>query len=203
MNAEYYPTVIGIVYQIVMGVAYLAFGIANAVISAENTDAKGECGHAIWYCVMFLAVLGFIGCAETVIVFAMTMIRETELKNRTTWSGDAIMGVSIWACIGYFEADDECIDFYTSNFPDLWKMLSANVIFFFVHLVIIVIVLTAVCVIGCATVVLEKVADDFGRSKGPIPSTDRPCENLYRIRMMYPNNVVPSAPPASALDSTV
>ncbi len=115
-------------------VAHLAFGIANAYVASQTTSAKKECGEAIWYCVMVLAILNFLAFANGIMVTIKLLISSSDEKNSNNLLGYAVLGVSIWACIAYFEISEDCRDFYVSNFPMLFDMLKADVIYFFCSL---------------------------------------------------------------------
>lgn len=131
---------------------FLAFGIANAVVSSQNTGAKGECGEAIWYCIMVLAVLDFLAFfGGTTSTIKRTSGDSDGEKNAINWVGLGSLGVSIWACVAYFQVEPECHAFYEHRYPHLWNMLLANVIFFFVSIGMGVWIIFCYCFAVCIT----------------------------------------------------
>ncbi len=204
MTADEVIAAIKLLYSGAMTIAYLAFGIANAVISAENKGAKGECDDAIWNYVMVFAILYFFSFANGIYMFVKTIISDGDMKG-VNWFGYATIIVSIWACEVYFWADDECAEFYKNNFPNLWNMLFADVVFLFVNIAMIVIIAIIACFVGCFMFAVNKAAEDFAQSKSAdygitpqssyTPNTTATTQQPHQIRA--------SAPPASALDNTV
>ena len=147
MKPEVFIIVSAVVCSLLITISHLGFGIANAYISSQTTDAKGECGDAIWYCVMVLAILSFFAFFNGLWQLFKLFSSEDDYKKSINWLTICHLGVSIWACIAYFNASDTCADFYRTNFSMLWNILFANVVFFFVSLGIIV----WVCISSCCT----------------------------------------------------
>ncbi len=148
MDPKVFIIVNAVVCSLLVTIAHLGFGIANAYVSSKTTDAKGECGDAIWVCVMVLSILSFFAFFNGLWQLFNLFTSEDNEKKSTNWLAIGHLGVSIWACVAYFGASASCADFYQTNFPMLWDMLLANVVFFFVSLGIVV----WVCVSSCCTV---------------------------------------------------
>lgn len=121
----------------------VGFGIANAYVSSQTTNARDECG-AVWYCVMVLAILNFLVFIDGI----SRLVQFLVTSKRVTSNGLVAIchvGVSIWACVAYYNSSLDCVNYYESNFSMLWNMLYANVIIFFVNIGILVCYIVALC----------------------------------------------------------
>ena len=114
--------------------AHLGFGIANAYVASQTTTAKGECGAAIWYCVMVLSIVHFLAFVFGLCEGILNSAKEENKKSSSNAFSFVVIGINIWACVAYFDASNDCSTFYKDNFGMLWNMLLANVIHFFVSL---------------------------------------------------------------------
>lgn len=104
----------------------LSFGVASTVIAGANSDAKDECGPAVWYALLFVGITHLLGLVAMVLtIFDRT--RKNHIANLL------IVATDIWCCIAYFGVSDDCAEFYDDKFPDLRKMLLANVVLFFIY----------------------------------------------------------------------
>lgn len=114
-----------LVFALLLALTALGFGIASTAIAGENSDAKDECGPAVWYALLFVGITHLMSFLN----FAISVCLQTS-KSKLT---DAlIVATSIWCCVAYFGVSDDCADFYDDKFPDLREMLLANVVLFFV-----------------------------------------------------------------------
>ena len=139
-----------ILFTTLLTASYLGFGIANVYISAKNTGAKNECGIAIWYCNVIMAVLDFIAFIG-MLVYLATMYNKSTNKHKSTKCSIIALGINIWACVAYFSIDTNCKDFYLANYPQVWHMLEANVVYLFTIIgAVIVMYISTICLVLCA-----------------------------------------------------
>lgn len=142
-----------VVCTVVVTFGHLGFGIANAVVSSQTTSAKNECDE-VWYCTVALAVLSllvFVNGVWKLLKFSCDLDLNLSEERGTNWFSFAHLAVSIWAIVIYFDASENCSDLYQSNWPMLWNMLLANVVFTFVCFGIIVwLFVCTCCVLICS-----------------------------------------------------
>ena len=141
-----------VIFTTLFTASYLGFGIANAYVSSHNTGAKNECGAAIWYCNVMMAVLNFVAFIGMSIYLCSIKTSDNtssgDSKNKSSGCSIVALGINIWACVAYFSIDSECKNFYLANYPQVWYMLEANVIYLFVSLgAIISMYVTTICLV--------------------------------------------------------
>jgi hypothetical protein len=137
-----------ILYSTIVTASYLGFGIANAYVSAQNVDAKNKCGIAIWYCLVIHSAMNFLAFLS--ILWYLKKVNENNTKRKSTKESILALCINIWACVAYFNADSDCNNFYLDNYPQVWYMLKANVIYLFVNIgVAIVMYILTMCLLLC------------------------------------------------------
>lgn len=121
----------------ILSTVMLGFGISSAVITGQNNDAVGECGPAIWINLLVWTILDFL---LWIILFgAACIIADSNDSNDTNaekfaGGGGASFGVFIWSCVIIFNTSDGCREHFENVFPQLWSMVYAHVILYFVLL---------------------------------------------------------------------
>ena len=171
---------ITIVIYALISLINLGYGIAEAVILSNSTDAKGECGAAIWYCILVLCIVHFISAVTTPCIAFVNANTSEEAggSGGSNWVG---FGLSIWACVIYFDTNPDCKDYFLNEHADLWQMVEVEVITFFI---IIGLLVTAVC-IGCCIICTN-------------PEKKSQEVNIPEKQARFSGVVIqPSAPPAS------
>jgi len=111
----------------------LGYGIAEAVILSGSTDAKGECGAAIWYNILVCCILHMIAGVVTPCVAAVAMSSDDE-DSKPSSSSALGLGVAIWSCVIYFDTATDCKNTFQDLYPHLWNAVEAEVILFFIVL---------------------------------------------------------------------
>lgn len=128
-----------IIFTTLFTASYLGFGIANAYVSSQNTGAKNECGAAIWHCNVMLSVIDFLSFIGMLIYLCCSINKSEKKSDSSCISSIIVLGINIWACVAYFGINSDCKSFYLTNYPQVWQMLEANVIYLFTSLGLLII----------------------------------------------------------------
>lgn len=133
---------------------HTSFGIAGLVIADRDSDAAGECGPAVWYALLFLSIWQILASLGSICLFVCNFVDSTNKNNNNNNLMLSILSaLYVWACVAYFEVSDACASYYDNEYPDLRKMLFADVILFFVELSLGVIIFCFMCFsIACGVV---------------------------------------------------
>jgi hypothetical protein len=128
---------------LVVSFLHLAFGIAEAVILSRN-DARNECGPEIWGCIVMCCVVHFILFMQQTYTNKHSNNNDESIENNKL-SYIANSACSIWAMVCYYNTSSECVDHFKDKYSDLWNMLFAEVILFYIGLGVLVIMMVASC----------------------------------------------------------
>ncbi len=130
-------------YNVLLIWLNLSYGITCAVLLNNNTNAKYECGPAIWYCILLLCVTHFMLFAQKFtnddkfdergkrFITWDTINQVTQEDNqRDIWRAIHFIGC-VWACICLYDTRNECIDVFEDKYSKLWTMIKVEVYTFF------------------------------------------------------------------------
>jgi hypothetical protein len=171
-------------YQTLLTLMNLSYGITNAVLLANNTDAKYECGPAIWYCILLLCISHFMIFADKFtntdkfdsngkrLITWDTINQITQSDNRRDiWKAFNIIGC-VWACICLYDTRNSCIDVFESDYSNLWTMIKVEVYTFFGLLAIAMLRICTVTVRRSRTVRVQQSAPSQPLTSNSINLTD-------------------------------
>jgi hypothetical protein len=143
----YTATILNILFTVV----HLGFGIAASIILSNETDAKGACGSAIWYCIMTHAIIDMIlfakgACSCTVATTNDNSESDNKSKNKSdnTWEL-ASLGALIWSMVIHYDTSSDCQDTFQEEYGPLWDINTAYVWRFYASLMLFAVVLIGMC----------------------------------------------------------
>ncbi len=117
-----------IIYRIVIGLLCLSLGISEAIIASSNTSTKNYCGYNLWDCCVALSVINFM-----IFLFTIPYIQNTK-NTCYPLSSMCRFGFQIWACVAVYSTDEKCIDKFQKNAGNLYRVLQAETIIFFIDI---------------------------------------------------------------------
>jgi hypothetical protein len=108
--------------------------IIEIAILAGSTDAKYECGPAIWYCIMGCSIIHgimfvLVTCKLTHLGYLDAVNKLNTLLNQCYL---LLFVLGIWSCVCWYDTKLECVDLFKSDYNKLWIMINVEVIAFFV-----------------------------------------------------------------------
>lgn len=125
-----------------MAMFSFGLGVTESVVLSRSTDAKHECGPAIWYCILACCIIHFISGFVTI----FSLCQDSEKRNKSGAFSLVSIGVAVWAMICYYDTENVCIDLFKNNYNDLWTMVFIEVVIFYIACGILGVV---VVVAGC------------------------------------------------------
>ena len=121
------------------GLFNLGLAIAEAVILSRNTDAKSECGPEIWICILVLCIFRFLGTAVQLKVQKSQNLEEGGVVRLDFSVGLGLtFFLGIWSVYAFHATSSECKALFQDKYLDLWKLIMAEAISFYIVLGILV-----------------------------------------------------------------
>ena len=114
---------------VTMNVLHALFGLACLAVLIDTSGAKGLGAHYPWECILVLCIAHLISFVSGLRNFCK--ICGSSERTGLIWS-DGVSLLGIWACVVYFDTNSEQKDELLNDYPNLWNMVFAEVILFFV-----------------------------------------------------------------------
>jgi hypothetical protein len=180
MDSETDAFVASLIITAVAILASFGFGIAEAVILSASTEAKHACGPAIWYCILVCCILHFlVGLVNLLIVCG-----DKETKKKSSSFASLSLAVTIWAMMCYYDTSDDCTSTFKADHADLWKMLTMEVVLFYISMGLLGLLILMMCCVCCCSV--------CGGKEKPAPTS------IYAVPTSAAGSYVVTIGPASA-----
>lgn len=105
-----------------------SLAVTEAVYLKQNTEAKHECGPAIWYCILACCIAHFLSLVSMLI----GSIVDEKHRSKTNAFSLVTLGIAIWVMICYYDTEQTCANLFQNVYPNLWLMLTIEVVVFYI-----------------------------------------------------------------------
>lgn len=136
-----------VVYNIVNWLVQMSYAITGAYILVLAKNLGNLCGHSLYGCIIVMCIAHWVYTAEAIYNwFSLLIFRapSMEEKNvRTKVARLVVLLLFIWPCVAYFDMDASCVRTHKNRLADLYNLVLAEAVYFFVHISISVPLLAA------------------------------------------------------------
>ena len=178
---------------------HLGFAFTEVVILAYNYIER-ECGPSLYACIIYCCAMHFL------MAFYLFSLRRREQENYALLVNLLFgSGSGIWSFICYYNTSLDCSLIYRENYKNLWNVLLAEVVWYYILLAVFVVWLTGACYYCC-----RESQDLTPRLSHPnnviiVTKSNTPVENIDRDTHNQNNTAITIAqinpPPSTELVS--